>query len=242
MMPATAEETIVVFDTETTGLPPRDGYRKPHTDTNNWPRVIQLAWAVYTKEGVQLSRHAYMITPPHGGFVMDPDTVKFHMKNRGLEIIEDPDLSEEENQKAALARLNQLLADAGKPLPSVLASFVRDAKAAKIMVAHNLSFDTPIVKCEIFRVDSEAMGEWVALDGQTSDIDYPPSKMDPGRFSLCTMLGMQKVFGKWPKLPELHHWLFGRYFANPHDAGGDVDACAACLFEAIRLGHMKWPG
>ena len=34
-----------VFDTETTGLP-RD-WKAPVTQTNNWPRMVQLAWLQY---------------------------------------------------------------------------------------------------------------------------------------------------------------------------------------------------
>lgn len=234
------QETIVVFDTETTGLPPKGGYGKPHTDTDNWPRIIQMAWSNYTMGGELISRHAYMITPPEGGFMMDPDTVRFHMKSRGIEFVHDDNLSQKQNDEVALLQLNAMLAENGKPLSAVLASFVKDAHKASVIVAHNLAFDTPIVKCEIFRVDSEAMGEWVDLDGVTSDIDYPPAKAThPGKKFVCTMLGMQRTFGRWPKLHELHQWLFGRKFDNAHDAGGDVDAAAACLFEAVRQGHMS---
>lgn len=33
------------FDTETTGLPKE--YRARTEDVDNWPRVVQLAWALY---------------------------------------------------------------------------------------------------------------------------------------------------------------------------------------------------
>jgi DNA polymerase III epsilon subunit-like protein len=38
-----------VFDCETTGLPLSN--KAKITDLNNWPRVIQLAWAFFDKNG-----------------------------------------------------------------------------------------------------------------------------------------------------------------------------------------------
>ena len=33
------------FDTETTGLP--RSWKAPITDSNNWPRLVQIAWLVF---------------------------------------------------------------------------------------------------------------------------------------------------------------------------------------------------
>ena len=35
----------LIFDTETTGLP--KNYNAPITDTDNWPRLVQLAWQLH---------------------------------------------------------------------------------------------------------------------------------------------------------------------------------------------------
>jgi DNA polymerase-3 subunit alpha len=35
----------LIFDTETTGLPKR--WDAPITDTDNWPRCIQIAWQLH---------------------------------------------------------------------------------------------------------------------------------------------------------------------------------------------------
>ena len=44
----------IVFDTETTGLPKK--YNAPFTDTDNWPRMVQLAWIVYDEDWEELNR------------------------------------------------------------------------------------------------------------------------------------------------------------------------------------------
>ena len=40
------------FDTETTGVP--QNYKAPSSDTDNWPRMVQLAWIVTDDEGSRL--------------------------------------------------------------------------------------------------------------------------------------------------------------------------------------------
>ena len=44
---------FLIFDTETTGLPKR--WDAPISDTNNWPRIVQLAWQLHEDNGVLIS-------------------------------------------------------------------------------------------------------------------------------------------------------------------------------------------
>ena len=45
---------ILIYDTETTGLP-RD-WNAPISDSDNWPRLVQLAWQLHDEAGKLLSR------------------------------------------------------------------------------------------------------------------------------------------------------------------------------------------
>ena len=40
---------FLIFDTETTGLP--NDFSAPISNTNNWPRCIQLAWQLHDISG-----------------------------------------------------------------------------------------------------------------------------------------------------------------------------------------------
>ena len=51
----------VVFDTETTGLP-RDK-RAPASDFENWPRIVQIARAVYSAQGQLKAAESNIIQP-----------------------------------------------------------------------------------------------------------------------------------------------------------------------------------
>ncbi len=50
-----------VYDTETTGLP--QNYRAPLTDSENWPRLVQLAWQLHDVDGKLISRGNRIVKP-----------------------------------------------------------------------------------------------------------------------------------------------------------------------------------
>lgn len=111
------------FDTETTGLPRT--YRASIKDLENWPRVVQLAWLTYSKNGKLLSENDYIIKPE--GFFIPKEATKIH----GI------------TTKKALTDGNDL-----KP---VLTQFARDIKKANLVVAHNIDFDEKIIAAEFLR-------------------------------------------------------------------------------------------
>lgn len=114
---------ILIFDTETNGKP--INYKAAKNDTSNWPRVVQLAWAVYTHDGA-LVRGREQIIKPDGWNIPD-------------EVVEIHGISE---QKAN--------AD-GVPMLIVLRDFLADYEACDTLVAHNIGFDYPVLGCEMIR-------------------------------------------------------------------------------------------
>jgi DNA polymerase III epsilon subunit-like protein len=60
-------KTIIVFDTETTGLPDKVGFDKnyPSWDIKKYnnSRIIQLGYSVYTLSGYLLSENSFYIKP-----------------------------------------------------------------------------------------------------------------------------------------------------------------------------------
>lgn len=50
---------LLFIDTETTGLPKYNAT----TDTEKWPRIVQLAWSLYDNDGNCESQNSYIIYP-----------------------------------------------------------------------------------------------------------------------------------------------------------------------------------
>jgi DNA polymerase-3 subunit epsilon len=111
------------FDTETTGLP-RD-WKAPVTNLSNWPRLVQIAWLLYDKNGNLTLGKDYIIKPE--GFLIPDEVTKMH----GIST-----------EKALREGIN---------LKNVLTEFQTDMNAAEFLVAHNMSFDEKIVGAELIR-------------------------------------------------------------------------------------------
>jgi DNA polymerase III epsilon subunit-like protein len=111
------------FDTETTGLP--RNWKAPVTDLNNWPRLVQLAYLLYDKDGNVISGSDYIIKPE--GFTIPTDASRIH------------GISTERAIREGIAR------------QTVLQDFQSLINQAEYLVAHNMSFDEKIVGAEFLR-------------------------------------------------------------------------------------------
>ncbi len=119
---------IIVFDTETNGLP--KNWKAPMTDIENWPRVVQLAWAVFNEEGKQVRGQQHIIKPD--GWTIPEDVALIH------------GVSQERAEKE------------GIPLNTALLLFIADYVDCHTLVAHNIDFDYRVVGAELLRTGVKA--------------------------------------------------------------------------------------
>lgn len=113
----------LIFDTETTGLPKR--WDAPITDTDNWPRAIQIAWQLHDSMGNCIEHQDYLIQP--NGFNIPFDAEKIH----GIST--------------------ELAQEQGVSLIEVLDKFNDALNRAKFVVGQNVKFDLNIMGAEFFR-------------------------------------------------------------------------------------------
>ena len=187
---------FLIFDTETTGLP-RD-FKAPITDTENWPRCIQLAWQEHDAEGKLLENHSYLIKPE--GFDIPFQSEQIH----GIST--------------------ELAHEIGVPLTEVLEKFNEALNKAKFVVGQNIDFDINVTACEFYRL------------GIQNKLTHLPSLDTCTEITaqLCQLKGGKGGKFKLPTLSELHEKLFGKGFADAHNASADVEATTRCFLELIR--------
>src|SRR5690554_7695926 len=106
----------LIFDTETTGLP--RNFRAPVSDTENWPRCIQIAWQLHDENGALIEHQDYLVKPE--GFNIPFDAEKIH----GIST--------------------DLAAKEGEELTVVVEQFLKALKKAKFIVGQNVDFDINI--------------------------------------------------------------------------------------------------
>lgn len=203
---------IMLFDTETNGLPP--DWKAPMKQLDNWPRVIQLAWRVTDEFGATLHEGDWLIRPD-GWTIPDGSNPKeTFWKDHGFST--------------------ELSAAHGKPLHQALAAFVQDLQQCSYLVSHNMDFDYNVTGAEMLRLGLSSDRRPVRICTKELSTDICKIPFQGAR----RYPGSRQSF-KWPKLEELHRFLFGRDFEDAHDAGGDVAALAACFFELKARGYIR---
>lgn len=113
------------FDTETTGKP--RAYGKHWHDLDNWPRMTQLAFILYDKDGKELQSYCELIKPD--GWEIPQE-----------QFFIDNNMSTERCEKE------------GVILPDALIEFLTALELCEAKVAHNISFDRAIVGSELYRL------------------------------------------------------------------------------------------
>ncbi|MFT6838741.1 MAG: DNA polymerase-3 subunit alpha, partial [Sediminicola sp.] len=162
----------LIFDTETTGLPKR--WNAPITDTDNWPRCIQIAWQLHDEMGNLVEHQDYLVRPD--GFNIPYDAEQIH----GIST--------------------ELAQEKGIPLSEVLEKFNIAMSKTKFIVGQNVGFDLNIMGAEFHRLQVEnPLQELPVLDTCTEHTallcQIPGGR--GGKFKLPTLTELHKyLFGE----------------------------------------------
>jgi DNA polymerase-3 subunit alpha len=161
----------LIFDTETTGLPAN--YNAPVSDTNNWPRCIQIAWQLHDEMGNLVEHQDYLVKPE--GFNIPYDAERIH----GIST--------------------ELAMEQGIELGKVLEKFNSVLSRSKFVVGQNIGFDINIMGSEFYRygIDSPLAGMPVldTCTEVTADLLKIPGGRG-GRYKLPTLTELHSyLFG-----------------------------------------------
>ncbi|WP_324067016.1 MAG: DNA polymerase III subunit alpha [Flavobacterium sp.] len=169
----------LIFDTETTGLP--KSWTAPITDTDNWPRCIQIAWQLHDEMGNLIEHQDYLVKPE--GFNIPYDAERIH----GIST--------------------ELAMEQGILLSEVLEKFNIALSKTKFIVGQNVGFDVNIMGCEFHRMSiGSDMSKMPVLDTCT-EITANLLKLPGGRggrFKLPTLTELHQYLFNHP-FAEAHN-------------------------------------
>jgi DNA polymerase-3 subunit alpha len=169
----------LIFDTETTGLP--KSWTAPITDTDNWPRCIQIAWQLHDEMGNLIEHQDYLVKPE--GFNIPYDAERIH----GIST--------------------ELAMEQGMFLSEVLEKFNIALSKTKFIVGQNVGFDVNIMGCEFHRMNiGSDMYKMPVLDTCT-EITANLLKLPGGRggrFKLPTLTELHQYLFNQP-FAEAHN-------------------------------------
>jgi len=169
----------LIFDTETTGLPKK--YTAPISDTDNWPRCVQIAWQLHDELGKILEHQDYLIQPE--GFNIPYDAEKVHGISTELAQAE------------------------GISIAEVLEKFNLALSKTKFIVGHNLTFDINILACEFYRLGIKSPMSSMPILDTCTEVTASLMKLQGGRggkFKLPTLTELHQYLFNSPFI-EAHN-------------------------------------
>jgi DNA polymerase-3 subunit epsilon len=192
---------VLVFDTETTGLPVDQN--APISDSAKWPYIIQLSFMVFdtaTKEILEYSDRIIQLDP---SIEVSAGSIAIHQIT--------PERSQNE----------------GIPIKLALAHLADNMSEADIIVGHNILFDKRMLMVELNRNKMKSclyrnglpIPEYCTMKRTTEVCKLPAFNKATGE--------IYKNF-KYPTLTELHTYLFCRKPRGTHNAIADVMICLRC--------------
>lgn len=173
---------ILVFDTETTGLP-HDMSLTAHQSPNNWPHIVSISWAVIdSTTNTVVKSHSYIVRP-----------VKWTIPEESSRI-----------HGITQAQATEF----GLPLRDVMEAF--NGEQCDVMVAHNMKFDLNVVINAIVWDLGIPFGGFPKRKICTMEIGRLMCKL-PGRYGFKYPKLSELytyVVGQPPKSDQLHNALF----------------------------------
>jgi len=199
---------IIVFDTETTGLP------KSRTITPNtlhlWPFIVQFSYIMFDTDTntILKSYDAIVKLKPYN--VISKDSIEFH----GI----TQEISESK----------------GINIDTVLFTFISDMRNADMIVAHNVEFDLNMIRVELLRLEQSALVNVdlelrkAIFEDQTNFYCTMKESIDLCKIEKENSRG---TYYKFPTLTELHKHLFAVEPKHLHNSFHDILCTIRCFIK-----------
>jgi DNA polymerase III epsilon subunit-like protein len=197
-VPTVATHRVLLLDTETHDLPRSQG------GTVIQPRIVSISWILGIPGSQSDQERSYVVRPD--GFTITQGAYGIHRINT-------------ERARAI-----------GSSLQSVLVRLLEDCDAFRpqMVVAHNASFDLPVIEAEFLRLGiSNPLTSLRSICTMRSTV------------ALCCIPHRHGSGFKWPTLQELYVKLFARPFIGEHESASDVRALSECFGKLYRAGHYN---
>ena len=214
---------VLVFDTETTGLPKRSaGKEVTFTNEVDWPHIVQFSYVVYNTKTLVLEKMVDEIIKVPKGIEFTPESVRLHGITRAIS------------------------SETGQNMADVLLAFTRTCDEVDVIVAHNIAFDINMIKAEFYRILKQSVFteplEPTTTIRRRIGLEQFTTMMLAKTLS-CTMRENTDMcnirikrpdnteYKKYPTLSELHAKLYGVVPSNLHNSLNDVIVCLRCFHQ-----------
>ena len=189
---------ILVFDTETTGLPV--GRNPSIRETKKWPHMIQLSYILYDVRNNTILECVDEIVKIPSHVEISEESISLHGISR--------DISKQK----------------GDTCINVLNRFNQTLQQADTVIGHNISFDKRIIMVECIR---NYMSQYFTRNGIKKP-EYCTMKNSVDICKIEAISKDGEKYLKYPSLTELYYHLFRRKHKNVHNSMIDIILCLRC--------------
>jgi DNA polymerase III epsilon subunit-like protein len=206
---------VLVFDTETTGLP-KSKIMNPDT-LNLWPHIVQFSYVIYDTILNDIVHSSDSIVKLKDGITIPEDSIKIH----GV--------------------TNEISQKNGTNIEVILNEFFSHLRNIDLLVGHNVSFDINMIKVELLRFIYET--KYNILEDDVKTYKYNLHFLTNYKNICCTLQDsidlcnikaidkFGKEYIKFPKLLELHQKLFESTPNNLHNSFNDILVTLRCFMK-----------
>ena len=199
---------IIVFDTETSGLP------KSKTITPNtihmWPFIVQFSYIIFDTETNDIIKSYDAIVKVKPYNVISKDSIKFH----GI------------TQEISMSK--------GINIDKVLVEFMSDLENADMIVAHNVEFDLNMLRVELLRLEqADCVREnmELCLDTVVNKNNFYCTMRESVELCKIEKENSRGTYYKFPTLTELHKHLFAVEPKHLHNSFHDILCTIRCFIK-----------
>lgn len=194
---------VLVFDTETTGLPTERN--ASIMETHKWPYIIQLSYILYDTENKEV-------------LDMADDLIQLPI---GVDITPDSE---------AIHHISLVMCQAnGIRMLDALNCFNKAMDKADILVGHNISFDKRMLMVESKRLNKYQR----FTNNGIKKPEYCTMKNTTNLCKIDVTSPTGKNYYKFPTLSELHYKLFENLPKGTHNALADILICLRCYLKVV---------
>jgi len=206
---------VLIFDTETTGLPQTKIINQETLD--KWPHIVQFSFIMFDTDTSIIKFEDFIIKLPDN-IKISQDSINIHGITKEIS-----------NEK-------------GIDISSAINTFFEYLEEAELLVGHNVSFDINILYIELLRIiykkehSQEEIFDFKTKLHKLSNYKNIYCTMQES-IDLCAIKKVNKKgeeYNKFPKLIELHEKLFGTIPKNVHNSFVDILVTLRCFMQ------LKW--
>jgi len=203
---------VLIFDTETTGLPKTKIINQETLD--KWPHIVQFSFIIFDTILNDITVLHDSIIKMENGNIISEDSTKIH----GI--------------------TNEISREKGVNIEIVLNKFFYYLRGVDLLVGHNVAFDINMLNVELLRIIYNKKYPIDHIKAYKLDL-YLLSNFKniyctlQESIDLCSIKATNKYgeYNKYPKLSELHEKLFNITPTNLHNSLNDILITLRCFMK-----------